>query len=162
MTKVLEYSPPWLARFTPAHHFLTAPTLSREETETLASENDFYEGPRRTIARRGREIFAVIRNQIRWADLAVLKDQWQEGVKEKREGEEGDGEGEGEGVEGTPLKGKGNANGRGFGLGLLGKQSVKGEETEKEEKKKGWKVPYRVCILSTTVDIPYAGEFSKD
>ncbi|KZZ88101.1 hypothetical protein AAP_05161 [Ascosphaera apis ARSEF 7405] len=144
MTKVLEYSPPWLARFTPAHHFLTAPTLSREETETLASENDFYEGPRRTIARRGREIFAVIRNQIRWADLAVLKDQWQEGVKEKREGEEGDGEGEGEGVEGTPLKGKGNANGRGFGLGILGKQSVKGEETEKEKEKKGWKVPYRI------------------
>ena len=51
-------------------------------------------GHRRTIARRGTEIFVVVDNEIRWSDLCMLKDVWeeaQERSKNKREsGENGE------------------------------------------------------------------------
>lgn len=34
-------------------------------------------GPRRTIARRGTEIFTAVGKEIRWADLVYLKEAWE-------------------------------------------------------------------------------------
>ncbi len=42
-------------------------------------------GHRRTIARRGTEIFVVVDNEIRWSDLCMLKDVWEEGQEHKNE-----------------------------------------------------------------------------
>ena len=46
--------------------------------------SDDHTGPRRTIARRGTEIFVVVGNQIRWSDLCMLKDDWEELVIRKK------------------------------------------------------------------------------
>ncbi|KAI5306611.1 hypothetical protein KEM56_000079 [Ascosphaera pollenicola] len=120
MTKVVEYAPSWLTRTTPAHNFLTGSYMTQQQKEGLMLENDFYDGPRRTIARRGREIFAVIDKQIRWADLAALKDQWQESVKAQREPEH-----KPESVASTPK--------------AKGKTSAKAKEAPKK-----WRPPYRI------------------
>lgn len=42
-------------------------------------------GHRRTIARRGTEIFVVVDNEIRWSDLCMLKDVWDEDQELKSE-----------------------------------------------------------------------------
>ena len=41
-------------------------------------------GAIRTIAKRGNEVFAVVDNEIRWSNLARLKDQWQQEMKQKK------------------------------------------------------------------------------
>lgn len=41
-------------------------------------------GATRTIAKRGNEVFAVVDNEIRWSNLARLKDQWQQEIKQKK------------------------------------------------------------------------------
>lgn len=33
-----------------------------------------YLGPKKTLARRGTEIFVVVNNKIRWSDLCMLRD----------------------------------------------------------------------------------------
>lgn len=40
-------------------------------------------GPRRTIARRGTEVFIAVGKEIRWADLVYLKEAW-EGKQENQ------------------------------------------------------------------------------
>lgn len=35
-----------------------------------------YNGPKRTLAKRGNEVFTVVDNQIRWSSLTRLKDEW--------------------------------------------------------------------------------------
>jgi nucleoporin NUP82 len=37
-----------------------------------------YYGPYRLLARRGTEVFVVVGNQIRWTDLRMLKNDWEE------------------------------------------------------------------------------------
>lgn len=39
---------------------------------------DLFADHRRIIARRGTEIFVVVDNEIRWSDLCLLKDDWEE------------------------------------------------------------------------------------
>ncbi|KAI5286362.1 hypothetical protein KEM54_006853 [Ascosphaera aggregata] len=86
MPKVIEYAPPWLSRPSPGFSFFTQKKDSKKDPKlSLSLDEEPYVGPRRTIARRGREVFAVVGNQLRWAELAVLKDKWQEIVKAKRE-----------------------------------------------------------------------------
>lgn len=54
-------------------------------------------GHRRTIARRGTEIFVVVNNEIRWSDLCMLKDIWEEAQERTKNGRESDENGESDG-----------------------------------------------------------------
>lgn len=74
MPKILSYTPPWLSRPSPGFNLFS--------TNSGWISSATYRGPRRIIARRGTEIFVVVDNQIRWSDLCMLKDEWDEQQKE--------------------------------------------------------------------------------
>ena len=82
MPKILSHTPAWLCRPSAGFDLFTktssksssAPRLARQ----TSSESDTAVGPRRTIARRGTEIFVALDNQIRWADLVYVKGQWEQ------------------------------------------------------------------------------------
>lgn len=98
--------------------------------------NDATQEPRpvRTLARRGTEVFTVVDNQIRWADLARLKDEWRKGVKQKREES-------GRGSQGRQA----NRVEKG-GKGSLDRNTTR-EESEEQEVDDGSKGSYyRVCL----------------
>lgn len=82
MPKVVSYTPPWLSRPSPGGSlFSSAPSkISGDEQKKPA-----YEGPTRTLAKRANEVFIVVDNQIRWADLARLKNEWQELSRSKKD-----------------------------------------------------------------------------
>src|SRR5438045_5155918 len=60
--------PAWL----PQELFL--PATATSTIGFLSSKRRPISGPRRTIAHRGTEIFVAVGKEIRWADLARLKD----------------------------------------------------------------------------------------
>ncbi|KAI9808518.1 MAG: hypothetical protein M1827_007223 [Pycnora praestabilis] len=104
MPKVLSYTPPWLSRPSPGFElFSTTPKPTRSPGGTVKYVNDYdggsprYTGAKRTIARRGTEVFVAIGNQIRWSDLCLLKDNWEEEEHGRRESKGGN-------------KGKGNSS----------------------------------------------------
>lgn len=70
MPKVLSYTPDWLSRPHPGYH-LFAPKQGSANGLTSRKQEP---GPRKTIATRGSEIFVAVGHEIRWADLAYLKD----------------------------------------------------------------------------------------
>lgn len=83
MPKVVSYTPSFLSEGTPGHAlFQPAPTNG----SSFTSSNGFYSsnkratkpGPRRTIARRGTEIFIAVGKEIRWADLVYLQEKHSE------------------------------------------------------------------------------------
>ncbi|KAJ5329702.1 hypothetical protein N7452_010092 [Penicillium brevicompactum] len=83
MPKVNSYTPAWLCRPSPGAKF-----LSSNSTQTPAQKQQDGKppanGPTRTIAKRGNEVFAVVDNEIRWSNLARLKDQWAHHAKQKK------------------------------------------------------------------------------
>ncbi|ODA82592.1 hypothetical protein RJ55_01099 [Drechmeria coniospora] len=79
MPKVKHYSAAWLSGNAPGHQIFQQPvesSLSRALSPSYASKKKAVGGPRRTIARRGTEVFVAVGKEIRWADLAYLKDEW--------------------------------------------------------------------------------------
>lgn len=77
MPKVKSYAAPFLAGDAPAHRLFEPSTeASRSRSIDGTSKKQFVPGPRRTIARRGTEIFVAVGREIRWGDLAYLKDEW--------------------------------------------------------------------------------------
>jgi hypothetical protein len=52
--------------------------------------NESYQGPHRLLANRGTEIFTVVDNKIRWADLARVKSDWEEQTGAQRAHESAD------------------------------------------------------------------------
>ncbi|PGH08945.1 hypothetical protein GX51_01002 [Blastomyces parvus] len=96
MPKVIDYSPPWLSRPSPgATFFLGSGSERPSQASRISKSKDAgdareqsYLGPKRTLARRGTEVFAVVDNQIRWSNLSILKDEWQAEVRQKRKGTE--------------------------------------------------------------------------
>ncbi|CZT07235.1 hypothetical protein WAI453_012947 [Rhynchosporium graminicola] len=81
---IAEYTPAWLQKPYPGHGiFTSAPTkatsnfLSQSKGSDSASKRSAKPGPRRTIARRGCEIFVAVGKEIRWADLVYLKESWE-------------------------------------------------------------------------------------
>jgi nucleoporin NUP82 len=89
MPKILSYTPPWLSRPSPGSKIFSDPrghvsqTSTSNRTSQLGSPNavnqgESYQGPRRLLANRGTEIFTVVDNKIRWADLAKVKSDWDE------------------------------------------------------------------------------------
>ncbi|EFQ99155.1 hypothetical protein MGYG_02167 [Nannizzia gypsea CBS 118893] len=100
MPRIVDYSPPWLARpspgvdlFCPEAKDKSLSSSLHRDTQKAIQEPTQEPRPVRTLARRGTEVFTVIDNQIRWADLARLKDEWRKGVKQKREESAGEASG---------------------------------------------------------------------
>lgn len=74
MPRVLSYTPSWLSRPSPGSDLFTPKTKARNATNG-SRDTTQYEGFRRTIAVRGTEIFLADGNELRWADLVLLKEQ---------------------------------------------------------------------------------------
>ena len=88
MPKVLAYTPEWLSRNNPGFQLFrnAQPTQAQAQArhegvtqpEKGSDRTTDYVGPNKTIARRGAEIFTVVGKHIRWADLSVLKENFEE------------------------------------------------------------------------------------
>lgn len=77
MPKVISYTPPWLCRPSPGASFFSSVSPKSPAAQPDNGKTAEYEGPTRTLAKRGTEVFAVVDNQIRWSNLTRLKDEWQ-------------------------------------------------------------------------------------
>ncbi|KAL8786378.1 MAG: hypothetical protein Q9213_002794 [Squamulea squamosa] len=85
MPKVLGYTPPWLSR--PSSGYDLFASLNKRTSLGIQDganarakgphKEQEYLGPRRTIAHRGSEVFVVVDNHIRWADLSIIKYDWE-------------------------------------------------------------------------------------
>ncbi|KZZ89717.1 WD40/YVTN repeat-like-containing domain protein [Moelleriella libera RCEF 2490] len=78
MPKIKSYSAAWLSSSHAPGHRLFEPSTEAAGPRTLspASKKQPLPGPKRTIARRGTEVFVAVGKEIRWADLAYLKEEW--------------------------------------------------------------------------------------
>lgn len=77
MPKIKSFAPSWLNEPAPGHKLFE---LSNDDVNFPASllyGRKPRPGPRRTIARRGTEVFVAVGKQIRWGDLAYLKESWE-------------------------------------------------------------------------------------
>ncbi|KAK2762620.1 hypothetical protein FQN54_000793 [Arachnomyces sp. PD_36] len=94
MLDVVSFTPPWLSRPSPGSSFFSGHPSNQlpgkqsqgaavKEADTAGSDSP-YDGPTRVIARRGREVFTVVDNQIRWANLVTLRDEWRSQEAENR------------------------------------------------------------------------------
>ncbi|EXJ82689.1 hypothetical protein A1O3_06503 [Capronia epimyces CBS 606.96] len=87
MPKVVGYTPPWLSRPSPGARLFTdpapqSPTSPSKRSSYLSTPSSTqYQGPRRLVASRGTEVFTVVGNKIRWADLATVRDEWEENTQ---------------------------------------------------------------------------------
>ena len=97
MPKVLSYTPPWLSRPEPGFQLFNSSqgTLSSIHSERRGSDHlsnrhatKPYQGPTKIVAHRGTEVFVAVDNKLRWSDLCMLKDDYDEKEalrKEKRQ-----------------------------------------------------------------------------
>lgn len=69
MPKVLARSPQWLDYGTPGFDF-----FQPSDNDTSRQASTQTNTPSRKIAHRGTEVFTAVGNEVRWSDLAVLKD----------------------------------------------------------------------------------------
>ncbi|KAJ5657834.1 uncharacterized protein N7484_001483 [Penicillium longicatenatum] len=85
MPKVSSYAPAWLCRPSPGASLFTSAS-DKDPAQVLENGSKAVapNAATRTIAKRGNEVFAVIDNEIRWSDLARLKDQWQQEARQKK------------------------------------------------------------------------------
>lgn len=78
MPRIKSYAPSWLKEPAPGHKLFAE---SDEDAKLLPSQfrtsSKAKPGPRRAIARRGTEIFVAAGKQIRWGNLAHLKESWE-------------------------------------------------------------------------------------
>lgn len=85
MPKVNSYAPAWLCRPSPgASLFASTSVPSPAQDLQKGARPSGAAGATRTIAKRGNEVFAVVDNEIRWSNLARLKDQWQQQARQKK------------------------------------------------------------------------------
>jgi len=85
MPGVLKFTPTWLSRPSPGYNFF-AP--SHDSRPILESKNPA--SLPRTVAHRGTEVFVAIGKELRWSDLVLLKETWEnnnggEGAAEEQE-----------------------------------------------------------------------------
>lgn len=85
MPKITSYTPAWLSKPNPGHEIFTAKSTKTRNThepsfhgQIETSKKNAKPGPRRTIARRGTEVFIAVGKEIRWADLVYLKEVWED------------------------------------------------------------------------------------
>ncbi|KAK3322591.1 hypothetical protein B0H66DRAFT_210019 [Apodospora peruviana] len=96
MPKIKSFAAPWLNEPAPGHKLFELSTEDSKLPNALAYGRKAKTGPRRTIADRGTEIFVAAGKQIRWGDLAYLKESWESKrngshARIKREGSTSDG-----------------------------------------------------------------------
>ncbi|KAK0718376.1 hypothetical protein B0T26DRAFT_741375 [Lasiosphaeria miniovina] len=96
MPRIKSFAPSWLNEPAPAHKLFEPSIDDIKLPASLAYSRKAKLGPRRTIAKRGTEIFVAVGKQIRWGDLAHLKESWESqhsrgaaGVRIKREDSDG-------------------------------------------------------------------------
>lgn len=99
MPKVKSYTPSWLSKGSPGHNLFSpsidASRASLSSPYTTKSKKKAPNGPKRTIARRGTEIFVANGKEIRWGDLVYLKEthgQNRAGFRLERESSVADGD----------------------------------------------------------------------
>ncbi|KAI0145967.1 hypothetical protein F4776DRAFT_385990 [Hypoxylon sp. NC0597] len=92
MPKIKSYTPAWLLPPSPGHDLFVPNPNDAHSASSYTSKDISKNGPRRTIARRGTEVFIAVGKEIRWADLLYLKERWEEkravargGIRIKRE-----------------------------------------------------------------------------
>lgn len=84
MPKIISYTPTWLSRPSPGYRLFSKSLASEQENGNISTRQNGtkiekpFTGSRRTVARRGTELFVVVDNEIRWSDLCMLKDAWEE------------------------------------------------------------------------------------
>ncbi|ROV94645.1 hypothetical protein VSDG_06198 [Cytospora chrysosperma] len=76
--RVKAYTPSWLSKPAPGHTLFAASAddLKSSTFSPFTSKKKSRPGPRRTIARRGTEVFVAVNREIRWGDLVYLKESW--------------------------------------------------------------------------------------
>ena len=86
MPKITSHTPAWLSRPSPGFDLFSAQenTRSTEKSSDGTTTRSDFPGPRRTIARRGTEVFVVVGNTIRWADLSTYKEEWEQKDQERK------------------------------------------------------------------------------
>ncbi|CAG8960692.1 hypothetical protein HYFRA_00013460 [Hymenoscyphus fraxineus] len=82
MPKAIGYTPAWLSKPNPGYEIFNGAPSAANASYSSTSANTSRKrvskpGPRRTIARRGTEIFTAVGKEIRWADLVYLKEAWE-------------------------------------------------------------------------------------
>ena len=101
MPKVISYTPSWLSRPSPGFQLFAQSSRPNsrgvKEQVSKVQENGKangkeYIGPTRTIATRGTEVFVVVDNEIRWSDLCMLRDHWEEQEQKSKANENRNGE----------------------------------------------------------------------
>ncbi|MCJ1400796.1 hypothetical protein MMC11_004004 [Xylographa trunciseda] len=87
MPRVLSYTPPWLSRPSPGFDLFHSNDRKLSHKASESDSKKGQQGIRRIIAYRRteycNEIFVVVGNTIRWADLGQIKDDW-EGEQDDR------------------------------------------------------------------------------
>ena len=87
MPKVLSYTPAWLSRPSPGFDLFHSNDRKLSHKASEAGSKNGEQGTRRILAYRRteycNEIFVVVGNTIRWADLGQIKDDW-EGEQDDR------------------------------------------------------------------------------
>ncbi|EHY61030.1 Nucleoporin NUP82 [Exophiala dermatitidis] len=87
MPKVIGHTPPWLSRPSPGAKIFSDPapqspaSPSKRSSYLSSPSSTHYQGRRRLVASRGTELFTVVGNKIRWADLATVRDEWEENAQ---------------------------------------------------------------------------------
>jgi nucleoporin NUP82 len=90
MPKILSYTPAWLSKPSQGHDIFTRSQSKSTDNSSLSAsisrknfKKDASPGPRRTIAKRGTEVFVAVGKEIRWADLVYLKETFEEKQDQK-------------------------------------------------------------------------------
>jgi len=84
MPKIKAYTPAWLSSPSPGHQLFAPNADDAHNVPSYPSIGANIQGPRRTIVRRGTEVFIAVGKEIRWADLVYLKERWQEKAAQGR------------------------------------------------------------------------------
>ncbi|KAL7947294.1 hypothetical protein V8C42DRAFT_282687 [Trichoderma barbatum] len=84
MPKVKCYSAAWLSKNTPGNQLFEPSAESLRSRALSPSKKKQLPGPRRTIARRGTEVFVAVGKEIRWGDLVYLKEEWTDKQSRRR------------------------------------------------------------------------------
>jgi len=85
MPGVLKYTPAWLSRPSPGFDVFASKASSKLPTTEGKQKHEKPFGPQRTIVRRGTEVFVAVGNELRWTDMVLLKERFDE-TKDKQNG----------------------------------------------------------------------------
>ncbi|KAJ4304041.1 Nucleoporin nup82 [Collariella sp. IMI 366227] len=77
MPKIKSFAPSWLNEPSPGHRLFQPSVDNVKAQASLPYGKKPKPGPRRTIARRGTEVFVAVEKEIRWGDLVTLKESWE-------------------------------------------------------------------------------------